>query len=116
MTSNDLKLLREKWSAEIDESDIGLLWILADVREQLGLAADEDQIRSVALEAIRPLLESGILNPMSKMTLWGGLVDEKLSRIEREIREVGATVNEDVSFVRAGFRPIRPIPFRTTEE
>ena len=98
---NDVEALRERWVTEATESDLGLWWLADDVRDCLGDGATENEVRSMTLAALRPLLESGRLRAVAlqeggRFEVWTGDVDGQLARIVDGWRSVGKPTIGDV--------------------
>lgn len=94
MNDIDFKSIRERWVTEGSESDLGLWWLADDLREVLGNAATEEEVRSATVRALRPLLESGTLRAVDlleggKFEVWSGDVDQQLARIVEGWKTVG---------------------------
>jgi len=94
MNDIDFKTTRERWVTEGSESDLGLWWLAEDVREVLGDAATEEEVRAATLTALGPLLESGALRAVTlldggKFEVWSGDVAEQLARIAEGWKAVG---------------------------
>lgn len=90
---------------EGNECDLGLWWLADDIREYLGDEATEEEVRTVTIEALRPLLDSGKLRAVTlleggKFDVWSGDVEQQLSRIAEGWRTVGEpTIGDVVWFV-----------------
>lgn len=94
MNDDKIEAIRERWIEEGLGSDLGLWWLADDVRELLGDKVPEEGVRSVTLEILRPLLQSGKLRAVTlveggKFELWVGDVDQQLARIADGWRSVG---------------------------
>lgn len=94
VTDIGLEAMRQRWVAEGSGSDLGLWWLADDVREVLGPGAAEEEVRTVTLRALRPLLESGKLRAVDlreggKFEAWPGDIEQQLGRIESQWSKVG---------------------------
>ena len=95
MSDIDLDMIRKRWASEASESDLGLWWLANHVREVLGEAAAEDEVRVTTLKGLSLLLESGELRAVNWVErwkgseAWTGSVDQQLTRIEEGWKAVG---------------------------
>lgn len=91
-SSAKIATLRQEWSETAKDSDMGIWWLAADVREAFGAHLTEDEVRTITLDALKPLLESsqlraGDLLDGGVFSGWGGSARQQLERIEREWKE-----------------------------
>lgn len=94
MKDIDFTTIRDRWVTEAADSDLGLWWLADDLREVLGEAASEEDVRSATVNALRPLLESGALRAVTlldagKFEVWPGGVDQQIARIVEGWRALG---------------------------
>lgn len=101
--SIELDVVRERWVAEASDTDLGLWWLVDDLRDLLGKNASDRELRGTLLEALRPLLESGKLRVMTPseggaFDVWTGDVDRQLGRIIDGWKAVGEPDIGDVAW------------------
>jgi hypothetical protein len=89
MRTSSVKHIQDRWILESKESDLGLWWLAQDLRGHLGKNAEEKEVRTRTLEALQPLLTTGLLKavdllPEGKYSEWQGSIEQQLKRIEKE--------------------------------
>jgi hypothetical protein len=89
----DVESVQRGWVRDAMNSDLGLWWLAADIRE-LRPGAPEDEVRTETLRALRPLLVSGTLRavhllPGGAFEPWEGSAEEQLARIDAEWAALG---------------------------
>ena len=89
--------LQEKWLRIANDTELGLWVIVKDLVEK-SPHASPSEIRSMTVNALRPILESGKLYaadllPDGKVRLWKGSSDEILNRIDAEWIGLGRDPN-----------------------
>jgi len=93
MKQKELSELQHEWVRSAQESDLGLWWLAADVREELGPSATDEIVRRRALELLEPLLRIGALEavdllPGGRFVRWEGEVSSQVEKIDKAWRSI----------------------------
>jgi len=93
MNSDDLRHKSEEWERAGIESELGLWWLVSDIKELLA-TANKEEILAVTLDLLKPLLVGRKLIPVEfnekgEYTLWNDEPEAAFRKIRDQLSELG---------------------------